>query len=396
MRPHLPATVIALGVVSLLTDLSSEMIYPLLPVFLVTVLAAGPQALGVIEGVAEATAALVKIASGVWSDRVRRRKPLVVAGYAIAGAARPLIGLATGFPAVLALRFADRVGKGLRSSPRDALIADVAPPERRGEAFGVQRAMDHAGAVAGPLVAAALLAGAGLSLRHVFLLAAMPAAAVMVVLVVAVREGQRPPASPLAGAGVAAPAFGRDFRVLLAAMVVFTLGNSSDAFLLLRLADRGFTPAAVAVLWSALHLVKTSAAYAGGRLSDRLGRRPMILLGWLAYAAVYAGFALVTTPTALAAVFLAYGLHFGLTEPVEKAWVASLVPVERRGAAFGLLNGAIGLAALPASVLFGTLWQRCGAPCAFATGAALALTASAMLFFVGAPPAPRATSGPGA
>jgi len=177
VRPRhggLPATVVTLGVVSLLTDLSSEMIYPLLPVFLTAVLGAGPQALGVIEGVAESTAALLKALSGGWSDRLRRRKPLVVAGYALAGLARPLIGLAASWPAVLGLRFADRVGKGLRTSPRDALITDATPPDRRGEAFGLQRSLDHAGAVAGPLVAAALLTGAGLALAAVVLLALAP------------------------------------------------------------------------------------------------------------------------------------------------------------------------------------------------------------------------------
>ena len=386
MRPRLPATVVALGVVSLLTDLSSEMIYPLLPLFLATVLGAGPQALGLVEGVAESTAALFKIASGTWSDRARRRKPLIVAGYALAGAARPLIGLAASWPAVLGLRFADRVGKGLRSSPRDALIADVAPGARRGEAFGVQRAMDHAGAVAGPLVAAGLLTMAGLSLRQVFLLAAIPAALVVVVLLAAVREPKRPrPAQVAAVADGEGLRLGRDFRLLLLAMVVFTLGNSSDAFLLLRLTDRGVAPAAVAALWSALHIVKMTAAYAGGRLSDRVGRRPMVLAGWLVYATVYAAFALVSTPAAVIAVFLSYGFYFGLTEPVEKAWVVSLVPPQRRGAAFGLLNGAVGLAALPASVLFGVLWQRFGAATAFATGAGLALAASAILLAVKAP-----------
>ena len=380
---RLPGTVVALGVVSFFTDLSSEMIYPLLPVFLTTVLAAGPRALGVIEGVAETTAAGVKLLSGLWADRLRRRKPLVVAGYSLAGLVRPLIGLAGSWPSVLVLRFADRVGKGLRSSPRDALIADATPTERRGEAFGLQRALDHAGAVAGPLVAAALLAWAGLSLRTVFLLAAIPAAVVVVVLLAAVHEAPRQTTS--ASIAADAPAMrelGRPFFLVLAAVLLFTLGNSTDAFLLLRLADTGVSASGVALVWSAFHVVKMLATYAGGRLSDRWGRRPMVTAGWMVYATVYLAFAVVDSSPAVIATFLAYGLYFGLTEPVEKAWVADLVPERLRGTAFGLYHGTVGLAALPASLLFGLLWQRFGAPTAFATGAGLAAAASGLLLLL--------------
>jgi len=380
---RLPGTVVALGVVSFFTDLSSEMIYPLLPLFLTTVLAAGPRALGVIEGVAETTAAGVKLLSGLWADRLRRRKPLVVAGYSLAGLVRPLIGLAGSWLAVLLLRFADRVGKGLRSSPRDALIADATPADRRGEAFGLQRALDHAGAVAGPLVAAALLAWAGLSLRTVFLLAAIPAVVVVVVLLAAVHEAPRQTTN--ASIAADAPAMrelGRPFLLVLAAVLLFTLGNSTDAFLLLRLADAGVPASGVALVWSAFHAVKMLATYAGGRLSDRWGRRPMVTAGWMVYAAVYLAFAVVDSSPAVIATFLAYGLYFGLTEPVEKAWVADLVPDRLRGTAFGLYHGTVGLAALPASLLFGLLWQRFGAPTAFATGAGLAAAASGLLLLL--------------
>jgi MFS family permease len=379
---RLPATVVALGVVSLLTDLSSEMIYPLLPVFLTTVLGAGPQALGLIEGVAESTASLLKVISGRWSDRARRRKPLVVAGYSLAGAVRPLIGLAVTWPAVLLLRFADRVGKGLRTSPRDALITDATPAPRRGEAFGLQRSLDHAGAVAGPLVAAALLALAGLSLRAVFLLAVIPAVAVVVVLVGWVREAPRGASAAPANVTGAWRALGRPLHMVFAAVLVFTLGNSTDAFLLLRLSDAGVSAAGVALLWSAFHLVKMVSTYVGGRVSDRLGRRPMVVAGWAVYAAVYLAFALVSSRAAMIATFLAYGLYYGLTEPVERAWVADLAPPHLRGTAFGLYHGVIGLAALPASVLFGLLWQRLGAPVAFLTGASLALAATVLLTLV--------------
>jgi MFS family permease len=378
----LPVTVVALGVVSLLTDLSSEMIYPLLPVFLTTVLGAGPQALGLIEGLAESTASLVKVASGRWSDRARRRKPFVVAGYSLAGAMRPLIGLAAGWPTVLLLRFADRAGKGLRTSPRDALIADATPPAQRGEAFGLQRSLDHAGAVAGPLVAAALLTFAGVSLRAVFLLAAVPAVAVVAVLVAWVREAPRGTVGAPRNIMGAWRELGRSFHVVLAALLVFTLGNSTDAFLLLRLSICGVSAAGVALLWSAFHVVKMFSTYACGRASDRLGRRRMVIAGWSIYAAVYFAFALVGSRTGVIATFLSYGLYYGLAEPVERAWVADLVPARLRGTAFGLYHGVIGLAALPASLLFGLLWQSFGAPTAFLTGAGLALVATVVLTLV--------------
>ncbi len=397
-RRALPTAVVALGTVSFFNDLSSEMIYPLLPVFLTAVLAAGPQALGIIEGIAESTASLLKLVSGLWSDRVRRRKPLVVAGYGLASAARPLIGLAGGWATVLALRFADRVGKGLRSSPRDALIADLTRPDQRGRAYGIQRAMDHAGAVAGPLVAASLLELAGLPLPQVFLLAAIPAAAAMAIVLLAVREPAKgdpesaggasaPAPTSIADAAEVSPSFlpaqggslGRPFYSLIGALVIFTLGNSTDAFLLLRLSEAGASAATVAALWSALHVVKSLGTYAGGLVSDRAGRRPMMLTGWVLYAAVYAGFALTESAEALYLFFIAYGIYFGLTEPVEKAWVSELAPARLRGTAFGVYHAAVGLSALPASIVFGLLWKAYGAPAAFLTGAGLAAAAALLL-----------------
>ncbi|MBN1944296.1 MAG: MFS transporter [Bradymonadales bacterium] len=376
----MPRTVIALGLVSLFTDLSSEMIYPQIPLFLATVLGAGALSLGVIEGVAESTSALLKVISGIWSDRVRKRKPLVLAGYSLSGLVRPLIGLATGWIFVLAMRFFDRVGKGLRTSPRDALIADVTDPKIRGRAYGLHRSMDHAGAVIGPLVAAGLLAIHGVTLRHVFLLAAVPAAVVVVIILVGVKEPDA--AGPMeAGSGLAIGwrKLPVGYRRLLVALVVFTLGNSTDAFLLLRLSDSGIDAAGISLLWSAHHLVKLGATYLGGRLSDRLGRRPMVMAGWGVYSAVYLLFGLVESQVGMVLIFLAYGLYFGLTEPTERAWVADLVPEKLRGTAFGYYHAAIGVAALPASLLFGVLWRCCGASVAFLTGAGLALAASLLL-----------------
>ncbi len=383
----LAPTVVALGVASLLTDLSSEMIYPLLPIFLTTVLGAGAISLGVIEGVAESTASILKIVSGRLTDRSGRRKPLVLAGYGLSGLVRPLIGLASSWPLVAALRFTDRIGKGLRTSPRDALIADVTDPEIRGAAFGFHRAMDHAGAVLGPLVAAGLLLLPGVTLRHVFLLAAIPALAVVVVLVTRVADtrGAPPVEQERIGLGGISPAF----RRMLAAFVVFALGNSTDAFLLLRMSDAGLAAGWVAVLWSAFHLVKMGSTWVAGRASDRFGHKRFVLGGWVVYAAVYLAFGLAATLPALIGLFLVYGLYFGLTEPVERAWVASIAPVEHRGGAFGLYHGAVGLAALPASILFGVLYERFGPEVAFATGAGLALVAA--LVVAGVPDLPSRT-----
>ena len=384
MSEKLHKTVIVLGIVSFFTDFSSEMIYPLLPVFLTTTLGAGTFTLGLIEGIAESISAILKIISGLWSDRVTRKKPFILAGYGLAGLVRPLIGLAYVWPVVLLLRFFDRIGKGIRTSPRDVLIAEVTDPSIRGRAFGFHRAMDHAGAVAGPLAAAALLTFAGISLRKVFLLAAIPAVIVVLVILFAIKE------SP--GENTKSPNFARpsggwkklspNYRLYLLSLLIFTLGNSTDAFILLRLHDSGVPPAWTAVLWSAFHIIKMISSYYGGIISDKIGRRISILFGWLLYALVYGAFAVFESAAGLIAVFLLYGLYFGLTESSEKAWVAELSPSNLRGAAYGFYNGIIGLGALPASVIFGFIWKIWGAPTAFITGSLLSLIASLFLMRV--------------
>ncbi len=389
---RLGGTVVALGAVSFLTDVSSEMIYPLLPLFLARELGASATALGAIEGAAESTAAFLKLGSGWLSDRVRRRKPLVVAGYALASAARPLVGLAGAVWQVLAIRLTDRVGKGLRTSPRDALIADSTDAAVRGRAYGFQRAADHAGAVAGPLLAFALLRWLDVPLRHVFLWAAVPGVLAVGTVAFAVRERRRAAAAPRpAAASPAAPLRAKlpgRFWAVLAVVFVFTLGNSTDAFLLLRAAQLGVAPELVPLLWSLLHVVKSLSSTPGGALSDRLGRKPLLAAGWTLYALVYLGFALAGAGWQVWALFALYGVHFGLTEGVEKALVADLVPAARRGAAFGWYNLTLGLGAFPAALLFGALWDRFGAPAAFTVGAALALVAAAAIA-VAAPRRPR-------
>ena len=378
---RLGRTVIALGVVSFLTDASSEMIYPLLPVFLTATLGASATALGTIEGAAESTAALLKLASGWWSDRVRRRKPLVVFGYTLSSLARPLVALAQSASQVLVIRLADRVGKGVRGAPRDALIADSVDPAIRGRAFGFHRAADHAGAVVGPLAAFVLLQGAGLDMRTVFLLAAIPAAAAVVAVVFFVREPVPLLPTPRREAGnhtLSAP-LPRSFWYYLVILGVFTLGNATDAFLLLRAQQLGVPLALLPILWASLHVVKSATSTAGGALSDRVGRLPSLVGGWAVFAMVYLGFGVATQQWHAWALFLAYGLYFALTEGPERALVADLVPAERRGTAFGWFNLTIGLGALPASVIFGVLWDSAGPRAAFGLGAALALIAALAL-----------------
>jgi MFS family permease len=317
---------------------------------------------------------------------MRRRKWMLVVGYGLAGSVRPLIGLARAWPVVLFIRFADRVGKGLRGPPRDAIIADAVDAGSRGRAFGLHRSMDHAGAVVGPLVAFALL-GAGFESRQIFLAAAVPAAAVLLVLLFVVREPPRHQAPAAARTRlrlVDLRGLGADFRRLLVALVTFALASSTDAFLLYRMSQAGIGTAGLALVWSLHHVVKVAAAYLGGAASDRWGKRRALLAGsWIGYAAVYALFAAVSSAAGLVAVFLVYGLFIAAPEAVEKAWVTDLVPADRRGAAFGWMQAAVGVAALPASLVFGLIWSSVGPTAAFLSGSALAILAALLVTRVG-------------
>ena len=376
----LPRTVWLIGLISLLNDSASEMIYPLVPLYLASVLMAGPRALGLIEGIAEATASLLKLFSGVIVDRTRRAKPWVVGGYALAGFARPLIAFATSWPGLLLLRFADRVGKGLRTSPRDALLAASVDPSVRGLAFGLHRAMDNAGAVVGPLLAALLL-GLGWALTDVFLFAIVPAVACLILALMLRepepdRERPKPPTFSWRLAGLP-PAFKR-YLVVLA---LFTLGNSSNMFLLLRARELGLPEAQVPLAWAAVSFIAMLFSTPLSALSDRVGRVRLIVAGWLAYGLFYLGMGLLPpgTPLALYGLFGFYGVFMAATEGVEKALVADLAPSELRGTAFGWFNLTAGLMLLPASLLFGALYQAAGALAAFGFSAACALTAAFLL-----------------
>jgi MFS family permease len=390
--------VMALAGVSFLTDASSEIIAPLLPLFLVGTLGATVSMVGVIEGSAEAVASLLKLASGWWSDRLSRRKPLIVAGYALASLVRPLVAIAQSATQVLAIRLVDRVGKGIRGSPRDALLAASTPPAFRGRAFGFHRAADHAGAVAGPLIALACLQWLGMPVRQLFWVAAIPGALAVIVAIAFVREQREPSVSapvvstPKAPAAASGPfsALPRSFWLTMLPILVFTLGNSTDAFLLLRASQLGVHTALIPLVWVLLHGVKSASSTPGGALSDRVGRRPLIVAGWVLYAAVYAGFSLATDPWHAWALFGVYGVVFGLTEGTEKALVADLVPAIRRGTAFGWYQATVGVAALPASVVFGAVWDRYGAPVAFGMGAGFAVVAAIIMSRIVLTPPPEA------
>ncbi len=385
MKRRISRTVVAAGVVSFLTDVSAEMIYPLLPAFLATEFGAGAFALGLIEGVAESTAAILKLVSGVWSDRIRKKKPFVLIGYGLSGAARPLIGLATSWPGVLAIRLLDRVGKGIRTSPRDALISDSVDESMWGRSFGLQRAMDHAGSVVGPMVASALLLLPFMEMRQVFLLAAIPSVFAFLAVFFFVEEKNPVALSP----ADRQPLFKLDwsvltpeFKRLLIALFVFSLGLSTDAFLLLRLNEVGVSAGWIAFLWALHGVVKMAATSIGGVLSDRFGDRKLMISSWIFYSVIYLVFSLDLGRGTFVAIFLLYGIYHGLSEPSERSFVSKTASGAQRGTAFGFFHLMTGLAALPASVLFGVIWQSWGSARAFQFGSGLAVVACLILISV--------------
>ncbi len=389
---------------SFFTDVSTEMIYPLLPVFLASVLGANASFIGAIEGVAETTASLLKLASGWWSDKVGSRKVLVVAGYGIASIVRPFTAAAHTASQVLMVRLTDRIGKGIRTSPRDALLADSAPEGARGRAFGFHAAADNAGAVVGPLLAFMFLKLQGVgsfdgtrrlvphdeqALRNVFWLSSVPALVAMIVLIIVVRDVPKHGSDAKKDTGAIDQMAGgltKRFWAYLVVVLLFTLGNSTDAFLLLRANQLGVPIALAPILWALLNLVKSATGTYGGGLSDRIGRKPLIVGGWILYSAVYFAFGWATAAWHAWILFAVYGIFYGMTEGTEKALVADVVPVHRRGRAFGWYNLAIGLGALPASLIFGRIWDTAGAPTAFVFGATLALIAAVLMTFVGPSP----------
>ncbi len=391
----LSGNVFALSLVSLLNDTSSEIIYPLLPVFLFMTLGASPFYIGLIEGFSESVASVLKLFSGYLSDRFHRRKLPVLLGYCLAAVVRPLLAFVTSWQQVLAVRMTDRVGKGIRGAPRDALLAASVPREKRGLAFGFNRAADHLGAVIGPVIAFVLLSyiasdpespTAG-EYQQVFLFASIPVVIGLFVIIFFVHEETKPvkefDTMPIK---FSLGEFDGNFKRFLAVIALFTLSNSTDAFLLLRAQQAGIAPPMLPLLWMVLHFSKVISSLIGGDLSDKIGRKKMIVAGWVVYALVYAGFAFVDSPWQAWALFIAYGTYFGLSESTEKALVADLVVDEKRGTAYGFYNLAFGITVFPASLLFGLVWTAFGATAAFLASAAVSLIAAAALLTVQAKP----------
>jgi MFS family permease len=381
--------VVLLGLAALLNDAASEMIYPLLPVFLSATLGASPAIIGLIEGVADGMSSILKYFSGAWSDRARRRKPLIVGGYTLAAAARAIIGAAAAWPMVFTARLIDRTGKGMRSAPRDAMISDVTAPAERGRAFGFHRALDHTGAIVGPLIATVLLWF--VDLRTMFFLAVIPGAIGVVMLAVLLREsrdegGRMKDESPREGSSfILPPSSFPSFRRAITAISLFSLANSSDAFLLLQAHAAGVSTAMLPALWAAHHIIKALFSTRAGALSDRVDRRYLLVAGWVSYAAIYVLFPFATTLTSFVILFVAYAIPFTLTEGAERAWIADLVPANARGKSFGVYYLANGVGVLAGTALFGVIYQQISPYAAFFTGAAFAIVAA----IVAIPRAPR-------
>lgn len=391
----LPGNVWALSVISLLNDTSSEIIYPLLPTFLALALGASPFAIGAIEGLAESTASLLKLFSGYLSDRFDRRKLPVFIGYALASVTRPFLAFIGSWQQVLFVRLADRVGKGIRGAPRDALLAAEVPYSERGLAFGFNRAADHLGAVIGPLIGFMLLLFYArdpqnptvVEYQKVFLFASIPVVLGLFVIVFFVKE-ERKSEYPVDVPKVklSLREFDGNFKRFLVVIALFTLSNSSDAFLLLRAREAGIAPAILPILWVVLHLSKMVTSLIGGGLSDKFGRKKLIFSGWILYALVYAGFAFVNSAAQAWILIVVYGFYFGLTEGTEKALVADLVAPAKRGTAFGLYNFAFGVTVFPASLLLGGIWSEFGATAAFLVSAFLSICAAFALLSIDSTP----------
>jgi len=399
MKTKLPRNVWVMTAASFLTDVSSEMVNNLVPLFLANVLGARTGTIGLVEGVVESMSSFIKLLSGWWSDRVVSRKPPTVIGYALSAVSKPLLAFAGSWAAVLAARFGDRTGKGVRTAPRDALLADSVPAEGRGAAFGFHRAGDSLGAVVGlalALLAVWLTQGNALALdratfQRIALFSAIPALLAVLVLALGLREVRRAAPAvgrPILGSFQAMPLAFRRFLLIFA---LFTLGNSADAFIILRAQERGLTVLGVLATLLAFNAVYTAVAGPAGRLSDRVGRPRLILAGWGVYFAIYLGLALAGAAWQVVALFVTYGAYHGLVEGNARAFVADLAGAEGRGAAYGLYHAVVGLLALPASLIGGILWQGVGGWAGFGPAApflfgAILAGAAALLFAVFLPP----------
>jgi MFS family permease len=378
----IPRNVWVLGFVSLLTDVSSEMIHSVLPLFLVTSLGASLPIVGLIEGIAEATASIVKVFSGALSDRLGRRKELAVLGYGFSTVVKPLFAVANSPAWVLLARFGDRVGKGIRVAPRDALVADVTDASNRGAAYGLRQSLDTIGAFLGPIAATVLMFASGQNFRWVFWVAVIPGILAVSLLAIGVKE--RTKATPIKSNPLrlnTLKTLGREYWILAAVALLFNLGNSSEAFLLLRAQQIGIPNEWVPLALVMMNATYSLSAYPLGKLSDRIGRYGLLIGGFVLYAAIYLGFAYVQSPWQMWALLGLYGIYMGMTQGSLLALVADQVPSDLRGTAFGLMNLVTGIALLPASMMAGVLWQWVSPQAAFIVGSGFAIAAIALLGF---------------
>lgn len=371
-KPAKNRNVIWLGLVSLFTDLSSQMIYPLVPAFLET-MGVSKTVIGLVEGIAEATASLFKTVSGWLSDRYGKRKWFVFVGYGLSAISKPFLFFATVWGHVMGVRFTDRMGKAIRNPARDALISSSVDKKKRGKAFGFHRAMDRLGAVGGPLLALLILKYSDENLRLVFLLAGIPAVIALVFIPFTREAKQALPSGKDLAKNVKQRLTSRAFVVFLIANIVFTLGNSSNAFLILKATETGISLMWLPVLWVAYNLVATVSAPIFGSLSDKIGRKPVIVTSFIFYAALYVLFAFADVNWEIWMLFAGYGVYYGLSKGVFKAYIADLVPAEQRGTAYGVFNTGIGLALLPASLMMGFVWDLFGSQWAFLVSAGFSL-----------------------
>ena len=379
--PRLPAGIWVLGFVSLLMDISSEMIHALLPLFMVGTLGMGVALVGLLEGLAEATALILKVCSGVISDWFGRRKPLAVLGYGLGAATKPLFALATGPGLIFTARLLDRVGKGIRGAPRDALVADIAPPEQRGAAFGLRQSLDTVGAFVGPLLAVALMLLWANDFRAVFAVAVVPALLAVLLLMVGVREPARPAgaarSNPISRANL--KRLPRAYWWVVGVGAVFTLARFSEAFLVLRAEQLGVALAAVPLVMVAMNVVYSLTAYPFGKLSDRVSHHGLLLAGLSVLVLADVVLAVSTHWLGLLLGVALWGVHMGMTQGLLAAMVAAQAPADLRGTAFGFFNLVSGIALLAASVLAGLLWQYLGPAWTFGAGAAFSVLAMAAL-----------------
>lgn len=379
-RKKIDKNVFTLGLVSLFTDISSQMIYPLLPIFLSSVLGVGTAFIGLLEGIAESTASILKVFSGWYSDKLKKRKPIIFSGYSLSTIGKPFLYLATAGWHVLIVRFIDRVGKGIRTSPRDALVADSSLPEQRGKAFGIQRAMDRIGAFLGPLVAFAILPVLNNNLRLVFLLAFFPALVAVFIIVFFLKEKVHAQDSSKEIKSISLKHFSKDFKLFVLILAIFTLGNSSDAFLVLRAKDLGVKIVFIPILWLMYNFVSSVSSVPLGHFSDRIGRRKTTLLGFFTYGVVYLGFAFSNTQSLIWIFMALYGVYYGLSEGVLRAYVADLIDNKSvLASAYGIYHTVVGLCMFPASLIMGILWQQYSPAVAFGFGSSLALISAVLL-----------------